>query len=320
MSVNTPITDASSRQSETNGKAAGVGADPGAQRYRYLFELLFEHNPDGIAIATPEGEILANPALRTMVGTSQPMQAQMMNNEAARNTGLFLADGKTPHPADALPLARALRGEHVRDHEILRRSPENPHGVWASAHSAPLPNGWAIAVFRDITHRKELEAELAQRNEELARQTAVNADLIARLRLAVDELSTPVLELGNDILAVPVIGVVDTVRSARMMEKVLAAVVAHRCRFVIIDVTGVEVMDTGTADCFLRIARAIELLGAECIMSGVQPAVAQTLTCLGVGFRGLVTRRSLKHALEFCVKATPEVSTSPLLVQRKGKK
>jgi rsbT co-antagonist protein RsbR len=130
----------------------------------------------------------------------------------------------------------------------------------------------------------------------------------AKRRLAVDELSTPVLELGNNILALPVVGVVDMARSARMMEKVLAEVVARRCRFVIIDVTGVEVIDTGTADRFLHIARAIELLGAECIISGVQPAVAHTLTNLGVGFRGLVTRRNLKHALDFCVAREKQVN------------
>ncbi len=310
MRIKIPVPDddatgKSPQESETSARAAGGGVD--AERYRWLFELLFNHNPDGICIATPEGTVLMNPTLRAMMGSSPEAQHPLMSDEVARSIGLFLSDGKTPHPADMLPLARALRGEHVRSQEIFRRTAKNPEGVWASGHADPLPNGWAIAVFRDITQRKKLEEELEQRNAELGRQTAANAELIDRLRLAVDELSTPVLELEDDILVLPVVGLVDAVRSARMMEKVLAEVVARRCRFVIIDVTGVEFIDTATSDRFLRIARAIELLGAECIVSGVQPAVAQTLTGLGVGFQGLVTERNLKRALDFCIARRKQV-------------
>src|SRR5262249_52282200 len=164
---------------------------------------------------------------------------------------------------------------------------------WLSVSASPLPNGCAVAVFRDITERKQLEASLAERNAELDRQMHENLDLIERLRLAVDELSTPVLELWEDVLALPVIGVVDTVRSTRMMEKALSEVTSRRCRFVILDLTGVDVIDTSTADRFIRLARSIELLGADCVISGVQPAVAQTLTDLGVSFRGLTTQRNL---------------------------
>ena len=61
-----------------------------------------------------------------------------------------------------------------------------------------------------------------------------------------------------------------------------------------------------TADRFIRIAHSIELLGAECVISGVQPAVAQTLTDLGVSFRGLVTKRNLKRALDYCISRQPQ--------------
>lgn len=270
-------------------------------RVRAMLEMLFESNPDGIAYCDAQGVLSFNPAGRALLAIPDMGPDAGGFADWSLKYGVFLPDGKTPHPPETLPLVRAMRGEEVRDYEAICKSPAIPEGRWISINASPMAGGAGICVFRDITERKKLEEDLAQRNEELARQMSENNDLIERLRLAVDELSTPVLELWDDILALPVVGVVDTVRSARMMEKVLSEVVSRRCRAVIIDVTGVDVIDTGTADRFIRIARSIELLGAECVISGVQPAVAQTLTDLGVSFRGLTTQRNLKRALDFCV-------------------
>lgn len=123
---------------------------------------------------------------------------------------------------------------------------------------------------------------------------------LERRRLTMDDFSTPLLELWDDILALPGVGVANAVRGARRMEKVRAEAVSRRCRSVIIDLTGVDVIDPGTADRFLRIASS-ELLGAECVISGVQPLVAQTLTDLEAGFHGLATKRNRKCALDGCI-------------------
>lgn len=269
------------------------------EKLRSMVGILFDNNPDGVCIADSAGNLLTNPAGAAMIpGT--PTDGMSLE-EWTRRFGLFLPDGKTPHPMDTLPVIRAMKGEKVRDYEIFCRSPQMPDGVLLSVTASPLPGGAGIAVFRDVSERRRLEESLAERNTELSRQMSENRELIERLRLAVDELSTPVLEMWDDVLVLPVVGVVDTVRSTRMMDKVLSEVVARRCRFVIIDITGVDVVDTSTADRFMKLARAIELLGAECVISGVQPAVAQTLTDLGVSFRGLVTQRNLKRALDFCI-------------------
>lgn len=275
------------------------------EKLRAMLGILFDHNPDGVCISDAAGNMLTNPVGAALVPALP--QAEQTDASAidpakwSQTFGLFLPDGKTPHPIETLPLVRALRGEMVRDYELLARSPLKPEGIWLSVTASPLPNGSAVAVFRDISERKRLEEDLATRNAELGRQMNENRELIERLRLAVDELSTPILELGDDVLALPIVGVVDTVRSTRMMDKALSEVVNRRCRFVIIDITGVDVVDTSTADRFMKLARAIELLGAECVISGVQPAVAQTLTDLGVSFRGLTTQRNLKRALDFCM-------------------
>lgn len=272
------------------------------EKLRAMLGVLFDNNPDGVCIADSAGNLAANSA-GTALFPAPSSAARAAGPESwAHNYGLFLADGKTPHPTETLPLFRALvQRETVREYELFCRTKEVPDGIWLSVAASPLPSGGAIAVFRDISQRKRLEADLAQRNTALRQQMNENRELIERLRLAVDELGTPVLELWDDVLALPVVGMVDTVRSKRMMEKILSEVVARRCRFVIIDVTGVDFIDTSTADHFMKLARAIELLGAGCVLSGVQPAVAQTLTELGVSFRGLVTQRNLKRALDYCI-------------------
>ncbi len=271
-------------------------------RLRAMYEMLFERNPDSVAYADSQGNLIINKAGQEMFRLDMPGPDTAGTDKWQQTYGCFLADGKTPHPSETLPLTRALvQRETVRDYEMICRTATLPEGIWVLCNAAPLPGGQAICVSRDITQRKQLEGELAQRNEELAVQVRENNSLIERLRLAVDELSTPVLELADDILALPVVGIVDTVRSSRMMEKILAEVVSRRCRAVIIDVTGVDVIDTSTADRLIRIARSIELLGADCVISGVQPAVAQTLTDLGVSFRGLTMQRNLKRALDVCI-------------------
>jgi rsbT co-antagonist protein RsbR len=148
---------------------------------------------------------------------------------------------------------------------------------------------------------KELEESLAARNEDLAASAMENEQLVERLRMAIDELSTPVLEVWNDVLALPVIGVVDTQRSIQMEERLLAAIMEHRSRFAIVDLTGVDMIDTSIAERFLKLARSVRLLGAECIITGIQPNVAQTLVTLGVQFEGVRTARSLKNGIEVCI-------------------
>lgn len=268
---------------------------------RELVSVLLDNNPDGVAIAKSFTEMRTNEASdRIFAHMSAPPQAP--GEDWREAFGLFREDGVTPFPLDELALARSLmRGEEVIDDVMFLRSPAGPQGVWLSVSSKPLKGGGAIAVYRDISERRKLEADLARRNAELAARAEENARLIARLRVAVDELSTPVLELWDDVLALPVVGVVDTQRSAQMVERLLAEVVERRSRFVIVDLTGVEVIDTSTADRFLKMARAVKLLGGECVVTGIQPAVAQTLVELGVEFAGLDTQRNLKRALQVCM-------------------
>lgn len=146
--------------------------------------------------------------------------------------------------------------------------------------------------------RRSLE-EVRQKNQQLATQL----ETIEQQRRAIQELSTPILQLWEGILVLPVIGFVDSVRSQQMMERLLEGIVERQARHVIIDVTGVAVMDTQTADYFTKIFNSVRLLGAQCMLTGIRPAVAQTLVHIGVQLDQVTTRRNLQQGLQECLRA-----------------
>jgi rsbT co-antagonist protein RsbR len=206
---------------------------------------------------------------------------------------------------------RALGGERFvtveayGDDKLSRRIYEN---AWAPIFAAPGQVVGLTCYLSDVTaklnsdsEREQLRTDVARQNEQLAQGMKDNAQLVDRLRLAVSELSTPVLELWDSVLALPVVGIVDTERGGQMSLRLLEAVERQRAQFVIIDLTGVNMLDTSTANRFLQIARAVALLGAECIIAGIQATIAQTLVALGVDLGGLKTTRNLKQALELCI-------------------
>ncbi len=145
----------------------------------------------------------------------------------------------------------------------------------------------------------------AQRGLEdaLARYEVANRELEEKLstieqqQSAMRELSSPIIEVWAGILCLPVVGIVDTQRSAEMSAALLDAIVARQVKVAIVDLTGVDVIDTKTADHFLKMTRSVRLLGAECILTGIKPAVAQTLVHIGVDLTELTTLRSLRDAL-----------------------
>lgn len=127
-------------------------------------------------------------------------------------------------------------------------------------------------------------------------------DVINRQRFAIRSLSTPILQIWDDVLALPVIGVVDTQRSSDIMENLLGAIVQNRARYVILDITGVEVVDTKTADHFIKLISSARLLGAQCVLTGIQPAVAQTLVDIGIDMSAVTTMRNLQDGLRECLR------------------
>jgi rsbT co-antagonist protein RsbR len=133
---------------------------------------------------------------------------------------------------------------------------------------------------------------------------------IEQQRNAIRELSTPVIEVWDGVLCLPVVGVMDSVRSSEMTESLLRTIIEKKTRYAIVDVTGIEVMDTRTTDHFIRMARAVRLLGAECVLAGISPVIAQTIVHMGVDLTNLITFRTMREALQHHVHrmAPPEKS------------
>jgi rsbT co-antagonist protein RsbR len=149
---------------------------------------------------------------------------------------------------------------------------------------------------------EELVAKLGKALNEAMVELQSQMELIRHQQLAIEELSTPILNLWDDVLALPIIGVVDTRRTTSIMEKLLGEIVKQQCRFVIMDITGVDMVDTKTADYFVRIIKAASLLGAHCVLTGIRPAVAQTLVEIGVDLSGITTLRTLRDGLKACMR------------------
>lgn len=183
--------------------------------------------------------------------------------------------------------------------DVLMVLSEVTANSYSSRLESDLPEDHPIsALYRGINETVE---SLAATH---ARMTAYQAELeeklltIERQRAAIHELSTPVIEIWDGVICLPIVGVMDTARSADMTEAVLQAVVNKSAQCAIIDITGIEIMDTGTADHFIRMAKAIRLLGARCVLTGISPTIAQTIVHIGVQLDGVTTRRCLRDALQ----------------------
>lgn len=152
------------------------------------------------------------------------------------------------------------------------------------------------SVLRVFAARAAAELERL-RTDETLRATQ------ARLEAAVRALSTPILQLWDGVLVLPVIGFVDFQRAAQMMEALLESLVRTSSRFAILDLTGVETVDTATADHLLKIVRAARMLGAQGVITGIRPAVAQTMTSLGIDLVGIATATNVREGLRLCIQA-----------------
>ncbi|AEW97604.1 MULTISPECIES: STAS domain-containing protein [Streptomycetaceae] len=126
-------------------------------------------------------------------------------------------------------------------------------------------------------------------------------ELIARQRQQLLEVATPVIKLWENIVAVPLIGTLDSARSQVVMENLLEAIVDERARYAILDITGVPTVDSLVAQHLMKTVAAARLMGAECIVSGIRPAIAQTIVHLGIDLGTIVTRAGLADALAYAL-------------------
>jgi rsbT co-antagonist protein RsbR len=152
-----------------------------------------------------------------------------------------------------------------------------------------------VAVSRMLDSLGLYTTEMFQRGRE---------EVIARQQQDMLELSTPVVSLWDGILALPMIGTLDSARTQVVMETLLQRIVETGADIAVIDITGVPTVDTLTAQHLLKTVTAARLMGAECIISGIRPQIAQTIVHLGVDLGGVVTKASLADAFRLALQRT----------------
>ncbi len=187
---------------------------------------------------------------------------------------------------------KAIRGEEV--------PPEVSIGVALisrdNVHQAAMDNLQALAGLTQDLIRARAEAE--RMNAQLQRQSQ---EIIEAQRQALRELSTPIVPISDETIALPLIGSIDTARAQQIMEALLTAISHYQAEVVIIDITGVPVVDTGIANHLLQTTQAARLLGARVVLTGIAPEVAQTIVSLGVDLSSIVTRSNLQSGIEYAL-------------------
>jgi len=152
---------------------------------------------------------------------------------------------------------------------------------------------WAWTELIDSLGLQTISAYQKSRDELINRQ---QADLL--------ELSTPVIKLWEGVLALPMIGTLDSARTQVVMETLLQRIVDTGSHIAILDITGVPTVDTLVAQHLMKTVTAIRLMGAECIISGIRPQIAQTIVHLGVDLQNVTTKATLSDAFKVALRRT----------------
>lgn len=181
--------------------------------------------------------------------------------------------------------------------------------LFLMALKKPLFSGLQARLANDLAAIVDLVWWVSTLIDKMA-QFTINAyqrtreDIIRRQQQELLELSTPVIKLWEGVLAVPMIGTLDSSRTQLVMEALLQRIVDTGSELAIIDITGVPTVDTLVAQHLLKTVTAIRLMGAECIISGIRPQIAQTIVHLGIDLQGITTKATLADALSLALKST----------------
>ncbi|HEX7888613.1 MAG TPA: STAS domain-containing protein [Ramlibacter sp.] len=196
---------------------------------------------------------------------------------------------------EALSRSRAAQGQSAGDTSVFVLAFKRPvfkliQQKFSSDGVHQMGIVWVVSALVDRMAQWTVATYQHTREEIIKRQ---QQDLL--------ELSTPVIKLFEGVLAVPMIGTLDSSRTQIVMETLLEKIVETGSRLAIIDITGVPTVDTLVAQHLLKTVSAIRLMGAECIISGIRPQIAQTIVHLGIDLQGIASKSSLADALELAM-------------------
>ncbi len=251
------------------------------------FRQLIDQSADAFFLHTPEGKFLdVNQRACVSLGYTR--------DELLTMTVTDIEGGLAPDVLDPI-WTQLAQGEPVTLEGMHLRKDGSTFPVEVRLARVDVPGGHAVsAVARDITERKAAEAEQRRLQEHLM---DVQAATLA-------ELSTPLIPISDTVMVMPLVGAIDSRRAQQVVEALLEGIATHRTAVVIVDITGVSVVDTQVANAILHAAQAVRLLGAEVLLTGIRPEVAQTLVGLGVDLQHIVTRATVQSGIAFALSRT----------------
>jgi len=254
------------------------------ERYRAIVDFA----PVAILIHRDDRILFVNPAAAQMLGAPEPAALLGLPGEG------IVAPARLPEAREGVERMLSSDGRSDPHEARFRRLDGSTFLGEVVARVIAFEGAPATQVlFTDITTRKEAE-EALQRSQ-------AQAQVIAAQEEALRALSAPLIPLGDGVVAMPLIGRITEQRAGRLVEALVEGVGAQAARVAILDVTGVPDADMGVAAALGRAARAIGLLGAEVVLTGMQPALAQALVEIGVDLGGIATRGTLRDGIAYAL-------------------
>ncbi len=281
-----PLHDsATGRVTSLLGIYENITARKRAEEELRTFKALVDNAPDSIGVTALDGSLIyANRAYQKLTGYGEALLGKIVMELYTDSPDVLDAAFRQMLEQGAWQGELTLRCQHGELIPIQMSSV-----TIKDAEGRPLAFG---AISRDMREQRRAEQE----------RLALQEEVIAAQRQALRELSTPLIPLADRIVAMPLIGSIDSARSQDIMETLLQGVADSHATTAIIDITGVPVVDTQVASALIQTAQAVRLLGAQVIVTGIRPEIAQTLVGIGIDLRGIVTRGSLQTGIAYALQ------------------
>ncbi|MFO0580572.1 MAG: STAS domain-containing protein [Polyangia bacterium] len=265
---------------------------------RAVFETLLQHVPVGVAlIDAPSRRVLWRSRLVEQLFPLAPgdVRADVLDHELLV---LHPPGSREPPQPEDTPVGRALRTGQAVAGTSEAAHPERGlltlETLAVPVHDRDPEGGTrgVLLFLQDVTERQRRE------QEQMRLQDTLIADQAAMLA----ERSMPLIPLSDEVLIMPIIGSVDAARAEQMMDSLLQGVSTRPCRFAILDITGVNVVDSHAAGALLRASQALRLLGVEPVLTGIRAEVAQTLVKLGIDLAALTTCSTVQAGIAYTTR------------------